>query len=597
MNKEQAERWMAEIKPQDESDKTTQIIDRYTDAEAFRKNYEDTWDLCYETYMSYRPDSDIPDSCSNLFVPSAWSVIETLLPQIMSAIVNNKVFVQVLPVEKDDVKQAKLVEQLIMYQLNRAEFYPKFYQWFKSCLIYGTAYMKVGWDFRSREITATESETLFGLKIGTKQIRKKIIEFDGPQMDYVNPYDLYVDPRATRIKNARYAIHRVWKDIDYLYEMQERKLYKNIDLVRPGVGYLDDILRSVFGDVSRVPTGQIAQDKNKVELLEYWERGCVRTLANRTTLIRDDKNEYHHGEIPIIDIRDTVLPDMFFGVGSIEPILSLIHELNALRNQRLENVKNITNKVYLGNRNADVNWETLEDDDVPGGVILTDDINNTLKPKDENAVFVPTINEENIVKNDIQEATGVWDYAKGATPSRAETATGISKLQQAAFNRFALKIQNIMQTGVKPLVRFFIQLDQQFLTKAQAVRIAGEKGWDFKDVSAADIPLEYDLVENIGAIEYNKDLRRQQLLMVSQTPIMNLPNIRKDELQKEILDELVDDPDRIVGPIQAAPPMVPGQEMQEEGGPQEPGSPKKAKQIPSIGGVGAAPLPTQGGKA
>ena len=95
---------LKELMPTDKSDVIGMVIRRFTEAEKFRKNYETKWDDAYKTYRQYREEKDYVWE-SNLYVPTGWSIIETLLPRILSSIFSGKTLVEILPREKSDEEQ------------------------------------------------------------------------------------------------------------------------------------------------------------------------------------------------------------------------------------------------------------------------------------------------------------------------------------------------------------------------------------------------------------------------------------------------------------------------------------------------------------
>ena len=182
-----------------------------------------------------------------------------------------------------------------------------------------------------------------------------------------------------------------------------------------------------------------------------------------------------------------------------------------------------------------------------------------------NGIDFATLQEEQVINNDMDAISGQPAYTSGETPQRAETATTMRLFQQSYFNRFSLKIQNIVNSGFQPLVEKFIQLNQQYLTKRKVVRIVGEKGWDYQDIGAEDIPLKLDLEANVGSLEYDKDTKKTRLALFSQTKLSSEPFIHKDELARAILEDDVTDVDKIVGEIPAINPVMDntGQDNQE----------------------------------
>ncbi len=593
---EEIDRVLEEINPVNDSDKISLVIQRFILAEKFRSSQVDKWDKFYQYYRNYRNPKDYP-WLSNLFVPVAYTVIESLLPKLISAIFAPKFVFQILPREKNDIEQAKIVEELLRYQFDQMDVYRKFYNWFKQALIYGTSILKVFWRFEICERTVTEPSYVFGLKVGSRPVTKTIIEYDGPDIEVVDLYDFFIDPRATTIKDAKWCIHRIWRDYDYLVEKQKQGYYKNIEKIKPGVGELRDIMKSVRATVTGLPTGIVETDKYKVELLEYWEDNKVITIAQRSVIIRDeDKNPFWHGRKPFIDIKDIEMPHEFYGIGEIEPIESLINERNELRNQAMDNLKTIVNKILIANRNADIDFDRLEEQNRPGGVILTDDM-NALKYLEPTNIVADLYNQDAMLVKDIQDATAMAEWTIGTTPRRTETATAVMQIQQSAATRFTLKLFNFVKSGVAELVRMMIALNQQFLDKKKTVRILGDKGFEFKEISAEDISGNYDLIPNVGIMEVGKEIERQQLLLLANNPLFTLPNVNIEEFQKAILEKFdIKDVDRFIKPMEVVKAEQQREAMTQSMIEQTVKATKRQRQasgLPSIAGLPGVPVPRE----
>ena len=62
-------------------------------------------------------------------------------------------------------------------------------------------------------------------------------------------------------------------------------------------------------------------------------------------------------EKPFIKIVDTIDPHNFYGIGEIEPIEHLQHELNTIRNMRMDNINLIINRMWTVKNSADISSE------------------------------------------------------------------------------------------------------------------------------------------------------------------------------------------------------------------------------------------------
>src|SRR5690606_34929591 len=96
----------------------------------------------------------------------------------------------------------------------------------------------------------------------------------------------------------------------------------------------------------------------------------------------------------------------------------------------------------------------------------------------------------------MQQVSGVSPFIAGADPSvsgiNQETATGASILQAEANKRLALKLLQ-MQVMYTKVAKMFVQLNQQFMTAPEMVRIVGADGMKWMHVRPEDIAGEYDV--------------------------------------------------------------------------------------------------------
>lgn len=584
-----------QMNPTDDRALVGLITQRFDSAVSFTQNLRTKWDDFYKYYRGYVAEKD-KKWVSNLFVPVAFTVIETLLPRILSVLFAPKFIVNILPREANDIKMVRVLKQLLKYQFDRFGAFNKFYLWVKDCLMYGTGLVKVYWKVETRIRTVTEPIYMpiwkFKILVGRRTVKKMMVEYDDPEVEVIDPYDFFVDPRATNLDDARWCIHRVWRDYDYMLKKEKEGFYKNVvSLVSPGVSDTTEIDNQVRNEVNANNTSTSIDNNFKVELWEYWEDGRVVVIANKTVIVRDDENPFWHGKKPFCLLKDIELPHEFYAMGEIEPIQSLINERNEIRNQRLDNVKSIVNRKLVVDRNADIDLEHIDEDNRPGGIILCDDVSK-VKYLDEIDIVASAYNEDQMIVRDIQEATAMAETTIGVVPRRGETATAVNALQNAASARFSLKIQGMVSTGILALVRMLIQLNMQFLSKKRLVRIVGEDGEDFPEISADDISGNYDYEIQSGLLEFNKDIERQQWLMLLGTPVMNAPNINFEEVQKYTFELFnIATPERFI--TEMTPEMRMAMAMGAAGPDGTPGKPAtpSGKGVPSIKDVPGTPAP------
>jgi len=521
------------------------IVNRFNIAATARSTREDKFLRWYKLYRSYIEAKD--NNKANLFIPYTFGVIETVTPRIIGALFASRPYVSVVPLKAETVDNAKVLETLLDYQLTqKINIIEIATSWVKEALIYGTSILKVGWDYEEAEVWVDEPIASFmGMDIMPRRVKKVAAIKDDPLVEHIDLWDFYVDPNGKTIDDAEYCIHKPYVSIAYLKRMEELGVFKNIDKVIKRINK-DGQMYEIAGETQPYETGasdrlssigmqDVQKTDGKVELLEYWQDDRVVVIANRSIVIRNEENPYHHRKKPFVRLVDIPVPHEFYGIGEIEPIEHLQYELNSLRNQRMDNINLIINNMWKILRGADINPKQLVSR--PGGIIEVDEMNDieALPMTDVTGQSVEQAIEN--VRRDIDNANGVYDYARGETTDRRETATTASILSTAANERFKLKITLIEDIGIRRLASLLIQLDQQYIDTNRCVYILGENGTNYKDVSPQDIRGQFDVMPLGSSIEpiHNKENRLVNLINLYNN-LKDSPFVNHPLLIKKILD-------------------------------------------------------------
>jgi hypothetical protein len=154
------------------------VLYRKNLAADYRKaNYDDRWIDFNRLYRSKLPDEDTYAHMARLFIPYTFSSIETVIPRMVEAIFSSEPIVAVKPHDQTDMDKAKILEQLLNYQLKRMDFFRTFITLSKMCLTYGTCIAKVDWrkEFKTKskvEIIQDEMGTPIYADDGSPKFRK-----------------------------------------------------------------------------------------------------------------------------------------------------------------------------------------------------------------------------------------------------------------------------------------------------------------------------------------------------------------------------------------------------------------------------------------
>lgn len=418
------------------------------------------------------PDTK-PPFRSNLFIPLVYPLVSTVLPRMVA---NNPSF-RFEPREESDEEAVEQMSTLIKYQLDRADFFKKLKMWVKDCLMFGVGIMKVYWYRNDKE--------------GVNDTDLQVVDL----------FDFFPDPKATQVDSGDFMIHRTIVPLSGLRKAVSadgKKIYKNLDQIKDNSNeensnklYLTNDRAMTIGDIdARLILGTPYRQSltRQVEILEYWgifgndDEEYLITIANRNTVIRFEKNPYD-GLRPFVKMEIDPVNFLFYGTGLIDPLENLQNALNDTRNQRMDNVNLILNKIFLVLKDADVNEQELISR--PGGVIYQS-IPGGVSILETPDITQSAYQEEALIKQDAQEAIGVTDIIQGAlTDANApvkgqvtnKTARGAQIAVEQAGSRFKYYMQN-MEDSLKKLGELMYKYNQLFLSEEKVIRVEAPNDYE-----------------------------------------------------------------------------------------------------------------------
>lgn len=480
---------------------------------------------------------------SKIYNPYSWANVETIVPRMVA----QRPSVEYKPREPQDEMSSDIHTALFEYWWSKDQAFKKVVSWIKNALIYGTGIAKLYWKNTEREITSYEfdqtGKPLMGEDGEFITKTETITETDDPCMEVVNIYDFFVDPEATDIQGAEWVIHRYYKSLD---ELEEAGYYQNLKKLKR---YISKIEKSPE-ETERHETafgyrGEQDDTVDKVEIWEMWDNDGLTVMAAGEVLIREQANPFWHGQKPFITLNDSIVPHEFYGKGEIEPVIKLQHALNTIQNQIIDNRTQVLMNMWkITGENVDESELTYR----PNGIIHLSNDYEKVDPIVPPDLTGNAQKDLSLIKSDIQQALGIYDYTKGADSGTNKTATGISLVQEAANARFNHKIQ-LLEEALKSLGEMVLALYQQFITDEKVLRVVGKKGEEFIRVIPAEIAGQYDCVPEAGStLLIDKQKEREDIMQLysvfEKEPFENLKmGLKRKILEKfgmESLEEALD---------------------------------------------------------
>lgn len=456
--------------------------------ESWRKLYETLWWNIYSLYICGNRTSTTPTR-SKIFVPIAFQLIEIATPKLISFLSDND---SLFSVEPDDVKDqaiAENIKRLLTDQLEKNNFNDTYENFVKQLLLYGTSYFyvdyKVRWDWvweRLAKPSTTVDE--FGVNKTTieyiNQKTYKIVE-RRPNVTFLDILDVFPQQDHPRVEDQ-------YPGICIRRFMDKKEFTRMCDSPQPYFGNKEAALASGVSNkfqesrqFRKVARGEVSTiQSTDLEMLEWWlkydldgdgiDEECQIIICNRTVVVRAVSNPFYHQKRPLIKVCFCKVPGEWYGIGLIEPVISLINQLTTVRRQRLDNITLILNRMWKVRATADIDPTKLVAS--PNGIILVDNMDD-IAPLDIQDVTASSFQDANQILNDIFSATVPQSLTGSIDDMKGTGSIGVGAVKaniSQALEKFATAAKAIQDDGVKPVLNMFYSLDLQYLNTDEIIR-------------------------------------------------------------------------------------------------------------------------------
>jgi hypothetical protein len=548
------------------------VYNLYDGTKQWRSPYETRWKRFYKLYRSWRDVTSTPYK-SNIFVPYIFSIVESVVPKMLGTVFNTRPIISVIARKGASEDQAILLERLLEYQFDeeQLELFAKILEFFKETAIYGTSFAKIIPRFNDDEA----------------------VSFNYIDVEPLDLFNVFPDYRAKSIRRMKYIITLSYVDYDELEALHRQGFYKNVpELLEhtESMANVDSYKKERLSSIGIMDEYGFDNDRRIVEVLEYWDREKIIVIGARDFVLKVEDNPFG-GLLPFIMARYIPVQHELYGIGIPEVSENLQEELNSVRNQRMDNVNLIINRMWIAHKYAEIDFDNVVS--YPGNIILSNNV-DAIKPLDTRDVTRSAYLEEDIIKKDIDAATGEFSYGRGEPPERRETATGIVRLQQASNIRFDTVVKMLEFTVLRNLAKMFLWLDYHFLPPEEMAKIVGFEefqrlnGMAFYKQDINEMLKQYNFQPLGSATTAIKEVRIQQIMQAYKLFNQD-PFIDQVELRKMVLDVLdIKNIGRLLRPEQAQ--AIAQQQAAAEQAAQQ----SKPARRGQRGGAGVPPVPPPG---
>ena len=425
----------------------------------------------------------------------------------MSAFFANQDVISCEPQDQNDPIQAasaKLMEEVLNYRLTTS------IPWFQVCIggvqdaqVIGVVASYQYWEYETetKKYKSYATDVMTGEEIEVDE-EEEIVVKDKPVVELIAIENLRIHPAAdwvNPIQSSPYVqrlvplyagdvIERMDEDNPKTGEKKWKK-YSYED-IQSSQKYLFDTTRLARDDnadrydteYQQTPTSQVLKDYDVVWCIEnfmrkdgkeyvFWTMGTEFMLTDAKPL----KEVYWHGERPIVMgccVLETnkLYPNGIAALGS-----QLQKELNENANQRLDNVKLVMNKRYIGRRGSGIDFDSLLRN-VAGSVTLADDPVGDVRELEFTDVTSSSYMEQDRLNLDFDELVGSFSQSSVQSNRKLnETVGGMAMLQGTSNAVTEFTLRTISETWIEPVMRQLVLLEQMYETDEVVLALAADR--------------------------------------------------------------------------------------------------------------------------
>lgn len=535
---------------------------------------------------------------ANLFVPEPYRIVSKKTAKLVNSIKR----IKVTPETPNDKESSEIGTHLLNFLRRKLSWNVLERVAIQESRIVGMSWLKILWNLDKEE----SDKPYMGFDITFDTVDHVIL-----------PPDLTIQQILTG--NIPWLIHEYEADLSTLqnnpnYDQNAIASLQNRSGSRKTMSNVLEQARVMFTQSQQANT---IKNRKKFPVKEYWgympvekiddngkksyeQFDALVVIADRNVVLRATANptaDILDERIPFVPIVARIVGQETYPIGDIEPSESLFNELNDTRNQRMDTVTLNIDPAKEVLRGANINEKDLV---ARRGWVIYSNIPNGVRfiPPDMQGVRA-AIDEEKIIRGDIQQTSGVIDFSQDSdvqSGMQIDTARGaiIAKNEADVLSEEEL---DLLKLCLRKMYRIVLTYAQTYLDRGFTMRLV-EKGVEsFEDVSSERIRGNLDLDIEMQTLQDMVSEQQMKLLMLNQA--RETPGAKVGRFFTDVLESLTDNNIEISEYYEApqpAPPEPPKISISLKGDLTQMQSAEIYKTIPNVDPEMGDPLMTEEGR-
>lgn len=468
---------------------------------------------------------------ANLFIPEPYRIVRKKTAKLSNAIRGVKVSGET----QNDKEAGKIGTHLLNFIRRKLLWRAYERTAIQESRITGLSWLKVVWDMNKEE----EGKPYKGFDLSFASLDQVLLPKGTTALD---------------LFTGEYA----WLVNEYESDIETLKLNKNYK--KEGLAILE---RSGGSEAERSSLAQarimyeqqapasITGQSKKIKIWEFWgkysetengEKNYLIVIADNRIVLRFEKNPYEEildNPVPFVPFMANPVGKEMYPIGDIEPAESLFNELNDTRNQRMDTVTLNIDPAKEIVRGAQIDEKELI---ARRGWVIRSNMPNGVRfiPPDMQGVKA-ALEEEQAIRGDIQQVTGVIDFAPGSEVQAGvsiDTARGtiIAKGEADVLTEDDLQTLRLSLTMFYRIVLAYAQF---FLDRKFTMRVTEQGVEKFYDVDKSSVRGNLDLDVEMKTLQDKTTDQQLKLMLFNQAK--EVPGANIGRFFTDVLESFYED--------------------------------------------------------
>lgn len=459
--------------PRDKQDRNNQVVSFIMEClELYKTARGDLEDIWLESWAAYAGSStavefqrtltaeivgDINDDWRHkVNVGKAYEIVETVVAYLSAAIFPNKDWLKIEPLSPIHRMLARVLTKYFADKMEEWRFKSQFISSLRQAAITGTTTISIQW---------VDGEVRF---------------------ETLDNFDVYYDPVAITAEESAVIKRVMLKRADIIKKINSGE-FEHItieDVQKLGAYSISDtednieIVRDFYG----LDGNESISYSDQIECWEFWGDiilDGVMYINHYAVVIGDHlvkfaESPYNCGR-PMVAGTYTPVVRQPHGMSSFQAALGLLHVLNCVSNQRLDNVELGTNVMFKRKQSSITPAEDCYVE--PGKVFDVIEMDELMPFTPDVSSLVINYQEAATITAAVEQTTGTGPLVSTGQPRGGErvTAKEVSMVREAGSNRLSVVHNHIEETFLIPVLQKVLSIVRQFVSTDSIVRISGAR--------------------------------------------------------------------------------------------------------------------------